>query len=55
MSSFWRCLLAIVIACNTFSIVGCGEKTTVVEGKKEEAAGKFPSKQPDTGSGAATK
>jgi len=51
MSSLWKCLLAIVIACNTMTIIGCGDKTTVVEGKEEDAAEKFPTKQPDKGSG----
>ena len=52
MSSIWKCLLALVITCNALSMTGCGKKTTVVEGKQEDASEKFPGKLPDKGDGA---
>lgn len=52
MSSIWKCLLALMLTCNVLTMTGCGKKTTVVEGKEEEAAEKFPSKAPDKGDGA---
>ncbi|MEO1996323.1 MAG: hypothetical protein ABGZ17_13725 [Planctomycetaceae bacterium] len=54
MSSIWKCLLALVITCNALSMTGCGKKTTVVEGKQEDASEKFPGKVSDQGDGAAT-